>query len=67
MVDLESNTVKTMGKTEKIIRWEVWFWTIKGLFPSLEAAIESAREIDFPVEMVKPVPVAIGETIYEPM
>lgn len=46
---------------EKIEKWVVYFRTMEGLFTTLPEAVESASRIEMPLEMIRPVPVALDK------
>lgn len=52
-------------KAEIVQRWEVWFSTPKGLVVKLTDAYKMCAELDWPLDVIRPVPVAIGETMWE--
>lgn len=67
MIDIERREIRNQGKIVRLVRWEVWFWTMEGLWNDLDSALASAIRIEFPVEMIRTIPVAIGEDgSYEP-
>lgn len=43
-----------------IVRWEVWWVTMRGHHKTLAEALVHAEETEMPPEMIRPVPVAIG-------
>lgn len=55
MILLENQTLN--GKPIK--EFAVFFRTIRGLHTTLAEALEEAEKISFPVEMIRPIPVAI--------
>ena len=62
MINFEFGTMRIdQDKYSKIKEWAVWFRTMQGLFTTLEEAVENAKQIDMPLEMVRPVTVAIAE------
>ncbi len=61
MICLRTNTIHLFDKVEPIVKWEVWFVTEAGIFQTLEGAKETAPDFS-----IIPIPVAIGENIYEP-
>lgn len=62
MINFEHSTMRLeSSKYEKIERWEVWFRTMEGLFKTLPEAVESAKKIEMPFEMIRPVTVAIDK------
>ena len=66
MFDIEQQEIRLQGKTEKILRYEVWFMTPFGLIDNLEEAIERVKRIDMVVELtIRPVAIAISETLFE--
>lgn len=62
MVDLNKGLMTGRdGKWTRIVRWEVWFQTHKGLAQSYDEGARACREADFEPELLMfPVPVAIG-------
>lgn len=71
MINMTEGPLGTLdqGNGEKpIVKWAVWFWTMKGYHPTLQDALKAAAEIEMPPEMIRPVPVAITEdTSWEPV
>lgn len=65
MIDLEQNVITHDGVAHKITRWDVWWRTPSGLFQNLEAAKLDAEQLEFPLNMLRAVPVAIGHGVYE--
>lgn len=62
MINFEHGTMRIdRDKYSKIKAWVVWFRTMQGLFTTLEEAVENAKEIDMPLEMVRPVTVALAD------
>lgn len=62
MIDVPNKLVNGVS----IIRWEVWFISIKGLYKDVDDAVQVAVQNDFdPALIVRPVSVAIGESTYE--
>lgn len=61
MICLKTNTITLFDKVEPILRWDVWFVTEAGLFPTLDAAKSTAPDFN-----IIPIPVAIGTNLYEP-
>lgn len=45
----------------KIEKWVVWFRTMEGLFTTLEEAVASCVKMEAPLEMIRPVTVAIDK------
>jgi len=46
--------------------WQVWFRTHRGLHKTLKSALADAEALGMPVEMIRPVTVAVGDNgIYE--
>jgi hypothetical protein len=67
MIQKVDKTVTLQGKTEPILRFEVWFQTPFGLFTDLDEALRRvAGSGDLDPEMnVVPVSVAVCDTLYE--
>lgn len=61
MIDLKNNDLIRDGQVNKIVKWEVWWRTIRGLHTTLPEALRNAEETDMPPEMVRAVVVAIDE------
>jgi hypothetical protein len=62
MIDMLHGTMRLeTARYEKIERWEVWFRTMEGLFTNLPDAVESAQKTEMPVEMIRPVAVALDK------
>lgn len=54
-------TVTMTGESSPVVRWEVWFRTLRGLHTTLAEALMNAAETDMPPELIRPVTVAIAE------
>ncbi len=65
MIDLAQNVITHDGTAYPIKEWKVWWRTPSGLFQDLEAAKLDAEQSEFPVYMIRSVPVAIGDGVYE--
>lgn len=65
MISLVENTLVQGGKIECIEKWEVWFMTPFGVSPDYKEAEARLKEIDIPVSVIRPVPVAISKSMYE--
>ena len=65
MIVLKLNQIHLLDKVESIKEWQVWWRTPKGLFVKMEDAIKCTEENDWPIDVIRPTPVAIGETLYE--
>lgn len=62
MIDFEHGTMRLEStRYEKIEKWVVWFRTMEGLFTTLAEAVESCKKMEAPVEMIRPVTVAIDK------
>lgn len=66
MILIDSGQIVLGGTEHRIDKWEVWFHTPWGLCQSAGEAIEACKraEID-PDQAIIPVPVAVGQSIYE--
>jgi hypothetical protein len=66
MIDYKNNELIDPRNQErmKILRWEVWFKTSLGFYTELPAAVIAMETGN---TYIMPVPVAIGETYYEPI
>lgn len=65
MVNLQSREIILGEKKDSIERFEVWFHTPKGLKTTLVLAIIECQENDWPIDVIRAVAVAVGETFYE--
>lgn len=66
MIDFDKATIQVPGhQPEPIKDWRVWFVTIEGTHPDLDAAKESCRRTGQPFYSIIPVAVACGETQFE--
>lgn len=65
MIDLKSNRLIFDSKIEMIESWEVWWMTPKGLIRDREQAVNAAMSNGWPIEVIRPVTVAVGPTFYE--
>lgn len=65
MINYERETITLQGKTEPILRWEVWWVTPEGLHQTLAEARVSADSCGIPYTAIQVAPAAVGETIYE--
>lgn len=61
MILLETSEVNG----QPILRWEVWFRTIRGLHQTLDEAREHAVLTEMPFDLIRPTPVAVAESTYE--
>lgn len=69
MVDLDKMTITLGSQTQAILRFDTW-WAVPtfGLAVSLDEAKQVCSDNTFPIQMVKPFTVAIGDGgIYEVM
>ena len=67
MVNYNTKTIELNGKLEDIRRVEVWYRTPFGLIVGLEEAVKILTDAGLePNLCIVPVPVFIGDTIYEP-
>ena len=67
MIDLVENNITQGNNTEQIERWEVWFITPFGLTPDCQQAVQRLQSVDLdPRTCMKAIPVAMGETLWEP-
>jgi hypothetical protein len=68
MIYLDRSIMELGGGEVRIVRWAVWFLTMRGYHPTLAEALKHAEETDMPPELIRPVPVAIGENgAWEPV
>lgn len=65
MIDLEQGVITHDGVAHPITKWAVWWRTPSGLFQDLEAAKLDANDTEFPITMIRSIPVAIGDGVYE--
>lgn len=65
MIDLHRNIIKIDDKEERILVFEVWFSTPKGLIVKLEDAKKMCDELDWPIDVIRPVSIAISTTMWE--
>lgn len=66
MFDRIKKTIILRGKEEKIIEFSCWFQTPFGLFDQYDTAVKRLIADDMDVtSCLKPVAVAISETLYE--
>lgn len=65
MIDIEQGVITHDGTAYPIKSWVVWWRTPSGLFQQLDNAIKDAISIEFPVTMIRSIPVAVGEGVYE--
>jgi hypothetical protein len=65
MIDLQQGVITHDGVAHPIKSWAVWWRTPTGLFQQLEAAIMDAEQSEFPITMIRSIPVAIGDGVYE--
>lgn len=61
MILLETGEIRWGERVTSIVRWEVWFQTVKGMHPTLGEALEMAALADMPADLIRAIPVAIGE------
>lgn len=68
MIYMDKQTMQLGGGESPIVRWEVWFLTMRGYHPTIEEALKNAEETEMPVELIRPVPVAIASNgAWEPV
>ena len=66
MISKTQKTVTISGKTERILRFEVWFQSPFGLYSDLDEAVMRVAAADMDIELaIVPVSVAVCETIHE--
>jgi len=65
MICLETGQMKVNDIEDQIDRWSVWFLTPEGSFPTLQEARDSCTKINYPHHLIRPVPVALGQKIFE--
>lgn len=64
---LETGAMRINDIDDKIERWIVWFGTPTGMHTTLEEARETCKKLDFPMHLIRPIPVALGSKLYEPV
>ncbi len=67
MVLLDQKLIVLGGKSEPVLTWEVWWATPLGLTKDLDEALEMQEKLDTKVDAIRAVPVAVSETMYEPL
>lgn len=66
MFNREKKAVVIQGKTEPVLKFEVWFQTPMGLFDAYEDAVKRLIADDMDInQCMKPVAVAISSSSYE--
>lgn len=66
MIDMAKNKIVRGGAVEDIVAWRVWFKTPFGYGETIEEALATIETAELnPHTSVKPVAVAIGETLSE--
>ncbi len=65
MINLETNEIILGEEKEMIDFWEVWWHTPKGLMQNIAMARALCKDNDWPMDVIRPVPVAISSTLYE--
>ena len=66
MISYTQSLITLNGKTEPILRYEVWFQTPFGLVQSVQDGIKQCAAVDFePDRTLLPVSVAVSESMYE--
>lgn len=64
MIDLVNKVLTRANDVTPIKTFEVWWQTPNGLFTDLDEARGWCVAKDMPLEVIRPVPVAIGENAY---
>ena len=67
MVDLEKEIIYLEGKREEIKEWQVWWISPNGLHQSLQEAKLEMEKLGAELLMLRPVSVAVSDTLYEMM
>ncbi len=67
MINLKDGTIVLGDKIEQIKRYEVWFQTPTGLVVERQEAVQLVTQNEWPEHVVRAVPVAISDTLYEVM
>lgn len=66
MFDTARKTITLRGKTEPVVTFQVWFTTPFGLMEDIDEAAKRCAAANLePALNVRPVPVAVSETLYE--
>ena len=65
MIILSQRKILLGEKKEHILKFDVWWVTQAGLVVKLEDAVALCRSNGWDELSIRPVPVAVGETIYE--
>jgi len=64
---LETGQMKINDIEDQIQTWAVWFLSPEGLFPNLQEARDSCIKLSYPQHLIRPIPVALGTKLYEPI
>lgn len=65
MIDIEKGTITIGNQEDTIDHYTCWWMTPKGLYINLEEAKAILKANEWPIEVLRPVPVAVGLTLYE--
>lgn len=68
MINLREKTIELRGQTGDIECFETWWITPKGMIADLDEALNIAKAMGYPDEVLRPVTVAICKSgLYEAM